>query len=182
MTLREYLTFFAGLAAMRPDLVHRPVWMWTRRIGMTGQASRTIREVAIGQRQGTEIARAFLTDADIVLPDEPFIALDITITERLHRFFRAGVRGERLLVITLHNLETAWKFVDEFLLIDRGRIIERVSLTSEHDIFVRVRPENTAETAGIIDDVDVAEAFRTGGDTVGYGVAGASRRGSSGLL
>ncbi len=154
MTLWEYLRFFARMGKVEPRLIDGLVWDWIMNIGMIDQAHQPIRGFSIGQRQRMEIARAFLTNAKIVLLDEPFIALDIAITERLHRYFDDWVREGRLIVITSHNLDAALKFVDEFAILSRGRVVDRVSMTDQHEVLITVRTDDAAGTAVTLEGIE----------------------------
>jgi len=144
-------------------------------IGMLDQAHQDIRGFSIGQRQRMEVARAFLTNARIVLLDEPFIALDIAITERLHRYFDDWVREGRLIVITSHNLDAALKFVDEFAILSAGRVVDRVRLDEQHEVLLSIRTDDATKAAGTLEGMDdvIIQAVRAtkvhvqcGSDTV----------------
>jgi len=175
LTLWEYLRFFARMAKVEPRLIDGLVWDWIMNIGMLDQAHQDIRGFSIGQRQRMEVARAFLTNARIVLLDEPFIALDIAITERLHRYFDDWVREGRLIVITSHNLDAALKFVDEFAILSAGRVVDRVRLDEQHEVLLSIRTDDATKAAGTLEGMDdvIIQAVRAtkvhvqcGSDTV----------------
>jgi ABC-type multidrug transport system fused ATPase/permease subunit len=76
-----------------------------------------------GQRQRLAIARALLKNAPILLMDEPTSALDAH-AEGLIQDTLINYAKERVVLIIAHRLSTI-KWVDEILVLDRGRIIER---------------------------------------------------------
>ncbi len=76
-----------------------------------------------GQRQRIAIARAIVRDAPIVILDEPTTGLDAAseqwVIKALGRLFEG-----RTAIVIAHNLDTI-RNVDEILVIQEGRIIER---------------------------------------------------------
>ena len=76
-----------------------------------------------GERQRLAVARALLKDAPLLILDEATANLD-TVTEReLMAAIRDLMRGRTTLVIT-HRL-IALEEMDEILVLDEGRIVER---------------------------------------------------------
>jgi ATP-binding cassette subfamily B protein/subfamily B ATP-binding cassette protein MsbA len=78
-----------------------------------------------GQRQCVAIARALLSEAPVVILDEPTSSLDV-MTERQLSAAVARLSRQRAVLIIAHRLSTITR-ADEILLLDQGRIIERGS-------------------------------------------------------
>ncbi len=75
-----------------------------------------------GMRQKVMIVLALLTDAPLFVVDEPFIGLDpLAVSDLIDLLKEKKAAGTTILMST-HLVEGAEKFVDQFLLIDRGRI------------------------------------------------------------
>jgi ABC-type nitrate/sulfonate/bicarbonate transport system ATPase subunit len=61
-----------------------------------------------GQKQRVSIARAFATDADLILMDEPFVSLDQPTRERMQQeVLDIWKNLRRTIVFVTHNLEEA---------------------------------------------------------------------------
>ena len=61
-----------------------------------------------GQRQRLAVARALLTEADVVLLDEPTAHLDAEAGEQLMADLSAGLRGKSVVVVTHNPADAAW--------------------------------------------------------------------------
>ncbi len=61
-----------------------------------------------GQRQRLAVARALLTEADVVLLDEPTAHLDAEAGEQLMADLASGLRGKSVVVVTHNPADAAW--------------------------------------------------------------------------
>jgi ABC-type multidrug transport system fused ATPase/permease subunit len=73
-----------------------------------------------GQRQRVSLARAWYGKPKILLLDDPFSAVDITMERRIIENIRAGI-GDRTVLIFSHRL-SAFDMTDWVILIEKGRI------------------------------------------------------------
>ena len=76
-----------------------------------------------GMRQRVAFVRTMLTDAPVLLLDEPFAALDSMTRSDMHRWLQDVLPGgERTVLLVTHDVEEALLLADRVLLIDDGRI------------------------------------------------------------
>ncbi len=123
MTVREYLTFFARMAGVPPaDVRGRVDWVMTY-LGQTQHASSRIGRLSMGERQRTELARVFLSEARALFLDEPFSNVDITMRMAIRENLRAWVAQGRAVLFTSHNLLESEAIVDRFAFLHRGRVV-----------------------------------------------------------
>jgi zinc/manganese transport system ATP-binding protein len=88
-------------------------------VGLEGFEGRWIGELSSGQLQRTLCARLLLQDADLILLDEPFNAIDARTTADLLALLQRW-RGEaRTVVAVLHDLEQVRMHFEEVLLLAR---------------------------------------------------------------
>ena len=82
-------------------------------------------ELSGGMQQRVGLARAFATDAEILLMDEPFSALDPLIRERLQDELLA-LQGtlKRTILFVSHDLDEALKIGTRIAIMEGGRIIQ----------------------------------------------------------
>jgi putative hydroxymethylpyrimidine transport system ATP-binding protein len=74
-------------------------------VGLAGHAQRFPRELSVGMRQRTALARTLLEDRPIVLMDEPFSALDVPTRARLQDLAARLLAGRTVLLVTHDPLE-----------------------------------------------------------------------------
>ena len=68
-------------------------------------------ELSGGMKMRVSIARALYSQADIILMDEPFAALDADMKERIAPVIFSMLKGKTILVVS-HDLNDAKKYGD----------------------------------------------------------------------
>ena len=78
-----------------------------------------------GQLQRVGVARAFATDPDIILMDEPFSALDpITRSQLQDELLFLQSKLKKTIVFVTHDMDEAVKIADRICIINGGRIVQ----------------------------------------------------------
>ncbi|HED13427.1 MAG TPA: choline ABC transporter ATP-binding protein [Gammaproteobacteria bacterium] len=89
-------------------------------------AEKSVDELSGGMQQRVGLARAFATDADILLMDEPFSALDPLIRDHLQDELLELQRDLRKTIIFVsHDLDEALKLGNHIVIMDNGRIVQQ---------------------------------------------------------
>jgi glycine betaine/proline transport system ATP-binding protein len=111
-------------------------------VGLSQWADRQVGELSGGMQQRVGLARAFATDADILLMDEPFSALDPLIRTRLQdELVQLQQRVKKTIVFVTHDLDEALKLGNQVSILEGGRIVQ----TGTPDDIV-LRPANSYVT------------------------------------
>ena len=99
---------------------------WLETLGLRGHEHDYPHALSGGMRQRVSIARAFATDAPLLLCDEPFSALDEITSERLRGEFARLVRenGKTAVFIT-HSIDEAFAIGDRIIVLKRPAEIAR---------------------------------------------------------
>lgn len=83
------------------------------------------RELSGGQQQRVGIARAFATDPEIILMDEPFSALDpITRSDLQEELLYLQSKLKKTIVFVTHDMDEAIKIADKICIMKDGEILQ----------------------------------------------------------
>ena len=82
-------------------------------------------ELSGGQQQRVGVARAFAADAEIILMDEPFSALDpITRTDLQEELFNIQREYKKTIVFVTHDMDEALNLADKICILKEGKIVQ----------------------------------------------------------
>lgn len=82
-------------------------------------------ELSGGQQQRVGVARAFITNPEIILMDEPFSALDpITRTALQDELIYLQSEFNKTIVFVTHDMDEAIRIADKICIMDKGEIIQ----------------------------------------------------------
>lgn len=109
-----------------PEAVrHAAAKVQLRAVGLDGWAEHYPHQLSGGMQQRVGLARALVSEPDILLMDEPFSALDPTIRRDLQNHFMALVRerGITTLLVT-HDPAEALRLGDRIAIMRQGRLVQ----------------------------------------------------------
>ncbi|MEZ5871221.1 MAG: choline ABC transporter ATP-binding protein [Nitratireductor sp.] len=94
-------------------------------VGLSGWAGKRVQELSGGMQQRVGLARAFATQAPILLMDEPYSALDPLIRARLQdELIDLQTRLKRTIIFVSHDLDEAIKIGSRIAIMEGGRIVQ----------------------------------------------------------
>jgi glycine betaine/proline transport system ATP-binding protein len=94
-------------------------------VGLTQWADRYCHELSGGMQQRVGLARALATDADILLMDEPFSALDPLIRRKLQdELCSLQSQLRKTILFVSHDLDEALRLGDRIAILEGGRIVQ----------------------------------------------------------
>ncbi len=122
---------------------------WLTQVGLTEKDGRKLpSELSGGMRMRASLARAMVTDPDILLLDEPFAALDDMLRGRLNELVhQIWKEKNRTILFVTHNISEAVYLSHRVALLSEGRIIEEIPL--EHPIPRDSSFRSSSEFAGL---------------------------------
>jgi glycine betaine/proline transport system ATP-binding protein len=124
-TVGENVALGLELRGDPPDVRARVVADTLALVGLGDWANRDVRELSGGMQQRVGLARALATDADILLMDEPFSALDAVIRRKLQDELRAlQARLHKTILFVTHDLDEASWLGDRLAVMHDGRIVQ----------------------------------------------------------
>ncbi|SFQ97149.1 choline ABC transporter ATP-binding protein [Poseidonocella sedimentorum] len=94
-------------------------------VGLDGWGHCRYDELSGGMQQRVGLARAFATEAPILLMDEPFSALDPLIRARLQdELLDLQSKLKRTIIFVSHDLDEAFKIGNRIAIMEGGRIVQ----------------------------------------------------------
>jgi glycine betaine/proline transport system ATP-binding protein len=94
-------------------------------VNLTQWADRRVGELSGGMQQRVGLARAFATEAPILLMDEPFSALDPLIRAKLQdELLDLQSTLKRTIIFVSHDLDEAFKIGNRIAIMEGGRIVQ----------------------------------------------------------
>jgi len=123
--VRENVGLGLELAGQSPEQRRAKVEEQLTLVNLSQWADRKVGELSGGMQQRVGLARAFVTEAPILLMDEPFSALDPLIRARLQdELLDLQAKLNRTIIFVSHDLDEAFKIGDRIALMEGGRIVQ----------------------------------------------------------
>jgi glycine betaine/proline transport system ATP-binding protein len=124
-TVKENVGFGLELRGMAKAERDRVVADKLKLVGLEQWQDKHAHELSGGMQQRVGLARAFATDADILLMDEPFSALDPLIRTRLQDELLELQRAlKKTIIFVSHDLDEAMKLGNHIAIMEGGRIVQ----------------------------------------------------------
>jgi len=122
LTAEENLHFFGKLNHLDNDLIAERTQKWIKKLAMEKWKNAQVGTYSTGMKQRINIARALMTEPEILFLDEPTLGLDPQ-TSNLIRTFIEELRGQgKTIILTTHDMIEAEALSDRVAIIDHGKI------------------------------------------------------------
>ncbi|HML30341.1 MAG TPA: ATP-binding cassette domain-containing protein, partial [Hyphomicrobium sp.] len=124
-TVRENAGLGLELAGVPAAEIKARVDRQLHLVGLDSWADKYVHELSGGMQQRVGLARAFATDAPILLMDEPFSALDPLIRTKLQdELLQLQKTIKKTIIFVSHDLEEALKIGNRITIMESGRIVQ----------------------------------------------------------
>lgn len=123
LTVEQNLRYAGGRDEMIAEILQK--------VGLSEHKDKRPSALSGGEKQRVAIARAFLSNAQLLLLDEPFSSLDTPLKIRLSQVFAQLWKEQRkTAVFVTHDVEEAWMLAHRVAVIKDGRVAAERSLNS----------------------------------------------------
>ena len=126
MTVRDNITIIPKILKVSEQKIEVDTLKMMDMVGLDSEfLDRYPSELSGGQGQRIGIARAFITNPDIILMDEPFSALDPMSRLALQdELLKLQNNLHKTIVFVTHDMDEAIKLADKIAIIDEGNIVQ----------------------------------------------------------
>jgi simple sugar transport system ATP-binding protein len=80
-----------------------------------------------GERQGVAIGRAMHFEADLIILDEPTVALSLKEVRKVLNFVHKIKEGGKASIYISHDIQDVYEISDRFVIMDRGEIVADIA-------------------------------------------------------
>jgi osmoprotectant transport system ATP-binding protein len=127
MSIQENLELIPKLKGESPDAIIKKTEELLHVVGLNPKEflHRFPKELSGGQQQRVGVARAFSTDSDIILMDEPFSALDpVTRSSLQDELVQMQKELNKTIIFVTHDMDEAIKIADKICILKDGDILQ----------------------------------------------------------
>jgi len=127
MTVRQNIELISRIEKMDPEILNANTLNLMSMIGLEPGKflDRYPTELSGGQQQRIGVARAFATDPEIILMDEPFSALDpLTRSDLQDELIELQSKLTKTIVFVTHDMDEAIKISDRICIMKNGKILQ----------------------------------------------------------
>lgn len=135
-----------------------------KRVGLAGFENKYPRELSGGMQQRASIARALAFDADLLLMDEPFGALDEIVRDHLNsELLKLWARTQKTICFVTHSIPEAVYLSTKIVVMSPrpGRVTDVIdsTLPPERPLDIRETPEFLAIAARVRDGLRAGHSY-----------------------
>lgn len=110
-----------------PEIIRNKVLLVLEQLGIKNQLKSYPHELSGGQKQRTAIARALLTDSNLIILDEPFSSLDTITRENLQDDLKVLIiENAKTMVLVTHDIEEAVYLAEVILVMNNAGELSQV--------------------------------------------------------
>jgi glycine betaine/proline transport system ATP-binding protein len=156
-TVRENVGFGLELAGKSEEQRRAQVDQQLKLVDLDKWANKYVHELSGGMQQRVGLARAFATNAPILLMDEPFSALDPLIRTKLQDALLDWQKVlKKTIIFVSHDLEEALKIGNRISIMEGGRIVQT---GRPEDIVLRPANAYVSEFIANVNPLSVLTAY-----------------------
>lgn len=82
-----------------------------------------VSQLSGGERQGVAIGRAMHFEAELIVLDEPTVALSLKEVHKVLNFVRKIKEAGKACIYISHNIQDVYDIADRFIVLDRGEVV-----------------------------------------------------------
>ncbi len=123
LTGRENLEYFAAMNGITGKKADEKIDYLLKRFNLDKRADETVEKYSTGMKQRVALAKALISDPEILILDEPTSGLDPQSARNLRELILEIKEEGRTILLTTHYMEEADQLSDRIAIIDHGKII-----------------------------------------------------------
>jgi simple sugar transport system ATP-binding protein len=125
---RQITNRFGFIDVKKEKEVAREIMLNT--IGFRGRGitvDSRVSKLSGGERQGVAIGRAMHFEAEIIILDEPTVALSLKEVRKVLNFVHKIKEGGKACIYITHAMQDVYEVADRFIVLDRGEVVGSIN-------------------------------------------------------
>jgi simple sugar transport system ATP-binding protein len=125
---RQITNRFGFIDVKKEKEVAREIMLNT--IGFRGRGitvDSRVSKLSGGERQGVAIGRAMHFEAEIIMLDEPTVALSLKEVRKVLNFVHKIKEGGKACIYITHAIQDVYEVADRFIVLDRGEVVGSIN-------------------------------------------------------
>lgn len=128
LDVRQNLLFHCLYAGMPATVAECRVARWLELLELKGKAHESVLRLSGGSKRKVMLAKAFLTEPELLVLDEPSAGLDPGIRDVLWEHVRAFRQGGGTVFLSTHYIEEAEQLCDRIGILHHGTLVSTMDL------------------------------------------------------
>ena len=120
LTLEENIMTFGRLWKLKKDVIKKRMDYLLRRLDLANSKKKRINQLSEGMQKRADLAVTLIHNPDILILDEPFAGLDISIQKFIWILLKELSKQGKIIIVSSHILKDIQKYCNIFGLISRG--------------------------------------------------------------
>ncbi|MBS3053983.1 MAG: ABC transporter ATP-binding protein [Candidatus Aenigmarchaeota archaeon] len=121
LTVEENIATFAELHGVKRKELEEKTSSLLKRLGLEKSRKKRIIELSGGMRKRADLAAALIQDPSVIILDEPFNGLDVSVQQFVWELLADLAREDRIIIISSHILGDMQKRCTKFGLVLEGK-------------------------------------------------------------
>ncbi|MFW9928281.1 MAG: ATP-binding cassette domain-containing protein [Candidatus Thorarchaeota archaeon] len=121
----EYLKFVSKYQNVPKQEIGQRIDELLGLLELENEKNKIIKDLSSGNQMKVTIASSLIHNPGVLVLDEPFINLDINTTQKLMELLKS-LKKKKTIFITSHNLDLVAELCDDFLIMEKGKIITKI--------------------------------------------------------
>ncbi len=124
LTARENLVYFGGLYGIPTEVLEERADKLLKQVGLEDRADDITKSFSGGMKRKVLVARALITDPDIIFLDEPTTGIDTIGAKTIRDLLKElSSNHNRTIILTTHDLHEVSELCSEVAILNKGNIV-----------------------------------------------------------
>lgn len=134
LNVRQNLIFHCRYAGLPSTQAERRTAHWLSVLQLEEKESASILRLSGGNKRKVMLAKAFLTEPEFLVLDEPSAGLDPGVRDVLWEHVRAFRRAGGTVLLSTHYLEEAEQLCDRIGILNKGTLVSTTEIVASKDL------------------------------------------------